>query len=537
MTFWWKSHCNKNSESVFTVELCGECYLNTSIWNEQMNESHTRSLMKILLKQRKPDGELLLDSRDIENISKSHPRLESIAESIKFGDIENISKSHPGLESIEKSIKFGDMMDILLKHHQQKSSLADKSTNWDNLAYTSKAMQKKISAMQLQNSHFWEQNGKDVFGTLFLDVSQICLSAGFSPEILPDFYRNINIFLSGEYQHEFRVNTPCENEEKNDQHTDKNDGCVRIGRSRSNDLITLRDPSMSKQHAFIHQVSGEGVVFCRLPDGKCSNPSYILHSNKEQFRKVLCSTNNTPLILGLQWKEYGTIPPPTKKGDVYNIYGKEIFSDYLVLALRAAETHDKIKTLTEEQWAGIDISNLQWDDFICVPGSIKKYYIPVESVAGQKLQLNDHVVLTNYNNSTLSVNLSRKCKRRLLGMMERTRRKYETKTSTCSSEEALCRVELAQTEEEKKVFDSFQLFMQHKEKIRSKNAEEKKKNMERKNFLENKINDLNTQITRIMSYNKVMQHIGLKTEHCSHAEHNENYRLMDELINPLDTQD
>jgi len=475
-----------------------------------MTESHSRSLRKILLKQRKPDGELLLDSRDIENISKSHP----------------------GLESIEKSIKFGDMMDILLKHHQQKSSLADKSTNWDNLTYTSKAMQKKISAMQLQNSHFWEQNGKDVFGTLFLDVSQICLSAGFSPEILPDFYRNINIFLSGEYQHEFRVNTPwTQKGDKIDQYTDKNDSCVRIGRSRSNDLITLRDPSMSKQHAFIHQVSGEGVVFCRLPDDKCSNPSYILHSNKEQFRKVVCSTNNTPLILGLQWKEYGTIPPLTKKGDVYNIYGKEIFSNYLVIALRAAETHDKIKTLTEKQWAEIDISNLQWDDFICVPGSINKYYIPVESVAGPKLQLNDHVVLTNCSNSTLSVNLSRRCTRRLLTMMETTRRKYESKTNINSPEEALCRVELAQTIEEQKVLDLFQL--QHS-KISRKNTEAKAKNMERQKFLQQKIIDLNTQLKRIISYNKVMQHIGFKAEHCSLAQHNENYRLWDEQLNPLD---
>ena len=489
---------------MFTVESGRKYYLNISIWNEQMAEAHSRSIMKILLKRRDHNGELLLDHRDMENISKSHP----------------------GLASMKKSIEFGDMMDVLLRHHQQKPSLLDKSTNWDNLAYTSKEMQKKISSMQLQNSHFWEQNGKHVFGNLFVDVSQICLSAGFSPRELPDFYRNINLFLSGEYKHELSVDTPWTKEgDKTDQHTDKNDACVRIGRSRTNDLVTIRDPSMSREHAFIHQLSGEGVVFCRLPDEKCSNPSYILHSNKNRFRKVCFPTSNTPLILGLQWKQCGTTrPPPVVHGDVYDMCGKEIFNDKLVRALRAAETHDKIKTLTEKQWAEIDISNLQWDDFIYVPGSTKQYYVPVESVAGARMQVNDHVVLTNYNHSALSVNLSRRCIRRLLNMMERTRRKYDATMSTCSSEEALCRVELAQTIEEQKVFDLFEIFLQQSS-IRPRTTEERTKKMARQNVLQQKIMDLNAQLTRIMSHNKVMQYIGMKTDHCSYAQHNENNRM------------
>jgi len=128
------------------------------------------------------------------------------------------------------------------------------ATDFNKLACVSKKMHETMTAPHI-DTMFWKVNGFSVFGTDFESVCSMCRQAGYSPVHLPNFYRNINIFMSAKYVQELNFSTAIGSDVNYNKTVlvshDHAKHSITVGRSRDNDLCGLLDAGLSRSQGTV----------------------------------------------------------------------------------------------------------------------------------------------------------------------------------------------------------------------------------------------------------------------------------------------
>ena len=176
---------------------------------------------------------------------------------------------------------------------ETRTRTAFSATDVNKLACVSKTMQEMTAAPHI-DTLFWKVNGLFVFGVDFEAVCSMCLQAGYSPARLPNFYRNINIFMSTKYVQELNFSTAAQ-ADRNFNNTvfvthNHAKHSLKVGRSRENEFCGLLDAGLSRSQGAVMIENGT-IAYRHDSTGVSSHvkahDATCLNSDFQRIREVV----------------------------------------------------------------------------------------------------------------------------------------------------------------------------------------------------------------------------------------------------------